>query len=388
MYLKTIGFKKLYINIWRFDLFIHRLYDLRWHLANVSTEGVYFALILLAYERYFIKRSWWLITLVYLLIAVYSAVFIYTATIFIVIYSIVRAVETNKSFKDYLLFHLKFAALAALGVGISSISLFSTYLLMVQSPRGSGEASFTDKLMQFPVFGFETGKHYVTALSRMFSNDLVGSGVDFRGWYNYLEAPIFYCGLVTLLLFTQLFAFSDRKHKILYGSLLGLYLIPVIFPYFRYAFWAFTGDYYRIFSLIFVFNFIYLTVNSINKLFENKISLKYLIPTFVVILLLLVSPFQGSDMPVDGTIKMILIILLAAYFLLSLLFIFKPAGEYVRLALLLVFCVEIALLPSITLNRRLTVKKDDISQKVGFNDYSNEAVKYLNSIDKSFFPDA
>src|SRR6185369_9469619 len=99
-----------------------------------------------------------------------------------------------------------------------------------------------------PMFATGSALHNITAVMRLFSCDLMGTGSDFKGWENYLEAPTFYTGLLSLILFPAVFGFLDKRRKIIYGVFLSFWILPVLFPYFRYAFWLFTGDYYRAFS--------------------------------------------------------------------------------------------------------------------------------------------
>ena len=73
---------------------------------------------------------------------------------------------------------------------------------------------------------------------------MLGTGDDFRGWQNYLEAPLTYCGLLCLLILPQVFVSGHGSPDYLRLFLAGM-LIPTVFPWFRYLFWLFQGDYYR-----------------------------------------------------------------------------------------------------------------------------------------------
>ena len=48
-------------------------------------------------------------------------------------------------------------------------------------------------------------------------------------------------------------------------------------------------------------------------------------------------------------------------------------------------CIELIYLSGLTVNRRTIVSASEIKEKVGYNDYTLEAVAYLKSIDKSFY---
>jgi len=55
------------------------------------------------------------------------------------------------------------------------------------------------------------------------------------------------------------------------------------------------------------------------------------------------------------------------------------------MALLIIICVEAILFSYITVNKRFVVTKDELNDKVGYNDYTMEVLKYLQSHDKSFY---
>src|SRR4029078_3071995 len=99
-----------------------------------------------------------------------------------------------------------------------------------------------------------------SSVLRFFSSDVQGTGSDFHGWNNYLEAPMLYCGLITVLTFPQFLASATRKVRILYGTRVAAAGAALVFPYLRWAFWVFSGNYYRTFSFFVSLLFLYLGV--------------------------------------------------------------------------------------------------------------------------------
>ncbi len=207
-----------------------------------STEVVYVALLLYSFERFFQNGSWLLFAICIALIAAFSPFYLYLQGSFIFVYSIVRFY--NKSgidSKQFLLMEAKLIMIGIIGLGISAVFLMPAIDLYLQSPRVGGESGFFNTLNSVSKFAISDASELWTALSRTFSPDLFGNGSNFKGWYNYMEAPVFYCGTLALLLFPQIFLTINNKRKITYGLLLVVVFVVIFIPYFRYLFWLFRG---------------------------------------------------------------------------------------------------------------------------------------------------
>ena len=211
-----------------------------------SIEACYFAILLLGFEKVFKQNSWYLFPIAIALISIMRPFNLYFYGLFLIIYFLFRHFSSdNFSWKYLFINGLKLFGLAILGISISMFFFVSGVQLMLDSPRVSGNSSYFNLLHSRPIFFTEQPLHYITAIFRTFSNDMLGNGSNFRGWYNYLEAPMTYIGILPLVLFPQVFFLLNKKKKITYSIFLAIFIIPVIFPYFRYAFWAFAGDYFR-----------------------------------------------------------------------------------------------------------------------------------------------
>ncbi len=223
---------------------------------SYSSTGACVAFLLLAFEKLYRKNDgrWFPLAVALMATSVFS---LYTYGLFLLLYSLFRFLDENGwSIGSYSRLLLKMTLLGVLGVAIGFVFFFSEAMHMVQSPRVSGHVGYFQSLGRVPVFGLENWSitraswgipllHLKTAVLRMFSSDIMGIGEYFRGWYNYLEAPLFYCGLLTLLLVPSVFASLDKKRKWVYGIFAAFWALIVIFPYFRYAYNLFTGDYYK-----------------------------------------------------------------------------------------------------------------------------------------------
>ena len=259
-----------------------------------STEACYLALLLLGFEKLYRQNTGYLLTLAIALFAILNPFRLYIYGIFLIIYFLFRHLTSEEpTLKKFFTVSLKMAGFGFLGIIISSFILVADYQHLLQSPRGGGNFSYFKTLFSIPVFSFERQEHYVTALLRLFSGDLMGNGTNYTGWHNYLEAPLFYIGLLPLLLMPQVFlSSSNKRKKIVYASFLIVILIPVIFPFFRYALFLYTGDYYRSFSIFVSLSFLFLGLYALDGIDrEYSINTYMLLGTLFILILILYFPY-------------------------------------------------------------------------------------------------
>lgn len=350
-------------------------------------EAMMLALMLYSFEKIFQDNSWYLFPILIAMLGISMPVNIYVYGLFIFIYMLFRYfLEKGMELKGLLKLVLKMALLGVLGVGMSSMFLFSNIKQLLDSPRVLGDASYFNTLSHFPVFGFADASNYITTIMRFFSNDLLGTGSNFKGWNNYLEAPLFYCGLLTLLLIPQVFAYLNKKQKVLYGVFLAIWLIPIIFPFFRYAFWLFTGDYYRAFSLCVATGFVFIGLRALNYLDRlGKVNLITLIITLVFLLCLLLYPYLPQAEIMDKDLRAVVRNFLIIYAILIYLQSLPKTKFLAQVAMVLALVIELSYFSSITVNKRMVMTSKELKHKTGFNDYTNDAVDYIKKMDNSFY---
>ncbi len=354
-----------------------------------STEVVYVAMLLYSFERFYQKGSWLLFAICIALVAASGPFYLYLQGLFIFVYSLVR--HYNKSsinIKQLLLMEVKLMMIGIIGLGISAVFFMPAVDLYLQSPRVGGESGFFASLSSVSKFAISDATELWTALSRTFSPDLLGNGSNFKGWNNYLEAPVFYCGTLGLLLFPQIFLNVDYKRKITYGLLLAVLILVIILPYFRYLFWLFSGDYYRTFSLYVTLILIFFSVRSLNYLITHqKLNIWLLLITSVLLISFLhmipenVNQTTVVDLKLRSTINTIIIfstgILMLVYF--------SKTRYLGTLLLLMIVSVEIIYMTSNSVNNRQVLTPKKMEAKLGYNDFTIEALEQLKNRDKSFY---
>jgi uncharacterized membrane protein YfhO len=353
----------------------------------LADEVVCFAGILLGTEEAVQHGRWLILALAVVLVGMITPFHLYLCALFLLSYVPIRLFG-QYGWQPRIILRTCFAlaAIAALGVGLGAIVTLPYLQAVLNSPRGSGTTSAVAALSSFPLFGLESARHYITATFRPFANDMLGAGDDFHGWLNYLEAPLTYCGLLCLVIFPQVFVGAPRRRRIIYLLFLAGILIPTVFPWFRYLFWLFQGDYYRTYSLFLILGVITLSMIAFSRYIECRtLNLWVLAATTLVLVGTLYLPFDELQALVNPDLK------LAATILLLLFSILLAAGQFMKrqtLAAYLILglaAIELIRFDLITVSNRKTVTKQELKERVGYNDETVDAVRDIKASDDSFF---
>jgi uncharacterized membrane protein YfhO len=354
----------------------------------LADEVFCFAGLLYALELALKRGLWFLVVPMVALIGAIDAFHLYLAALFLLLYVPLR-LSRQYGWKPRTVFRISFqlAGVAALGACLGAILALPNLYAMLNSPRGSGASSFLSTLRSIPLLGFESQLHNITAALRPFGNDILGTAEGFQGWQNYLEAPSTYCGLVSLILLPQVFVGASKRHRVVYAIFLAAAIIPAVFPWFRYLFWVFQGNYYRTFSLFSVLGVILLSATALSR-YESGRSLKFwlLAVTTVVLIGVLYLPIPEMQSRIDPALK-----LEATFFLVGYAVILA-AGQLTRRAMLASYilvglaAVELVLFDYIGVSsRRNTVSKQELEARVGYNDETYDVLRDIKASDNSSF---
>ena len=352
-----------------------------------SSEALYVAVILYGFERWLNhnKILWFVLGICAL--AFLQPFFLYPYTLFLAAYIPVRYNDVNDGqWNKFPLFIAKTIGLAVVAVAISAYQLFPDLLQYIESPRVGGDASLVSALKTQPMFGITDPALRFTTTFRAFGSDMLGTGSDFKGWQNYLEAPLFYCGILCLVAFPQAFIAFNKKQKIAWSIFAVLFTLPIFFPYFRYIFWAFSGNYFRAYSLVVTLMLLIFAIKGLDHVIKTKtVNLIVLGSTVAFLLLLLFSPAADFEPAINQGMRSTstLLVLLYAGILWALT---RDNLRVISSLLLIVFCFgEMIFYSSTTINQRENVTGQELTEKVGYNDYSVEAIKYIRDHDKGFY---
>ncbi len=356
-----------------------------WHLY--STECVVAAALLLAFEKYFSERKWFLLPLVFAYVAASQSVFLFTSGLLLTGYSTLRVLAQKRASAGKLAgLYARLFSLGALGSGLSSIFLVSNLSWILDSPRIAGSAGYFSALSSEDPFGLASPLEYISSLCRLFSNDLLGGGRSFKGWNNYMESPLLYSTLAALVLAPQVFLLAERRRKGFLTAAFALCLVPFIFPYYRHMFWLFSGDYYRslsLFMIIIVIFFGAYAVDLIEK--RGQANLPMAGASVLFLLLVLYIPLGPKNDLIDASLRFKIGGFLAVYGGVLCLARDRSSRNLWKPLLLLVLIAELVFMGSTALRQRDSITSEDWRGKTGFNDYSIEALKFIKENDKGFF---
>ncbi len=364
-----------------------------WNLFTF--EAFNMALLLLAFELLFTRRKWYLFPVAIFLICISQPFNLYVYGLFLIGYILLRLLQTSRfDIKTFLALFSQMLGLSVLGILLSGPFLVENIMQILESPRGSGHNTYTHLLASSAVFGTPDKWQMGTDVLRFFSSDLAGSGDFFNGWHNFLEAPMFYCGLPCLLLFPQVFAFLERRLKIAFFIFISIWLLPIAFPWFRYAFWLFSGDYYRAYSFFVAFFVLYYSLHALAAIIKNgKISVITLVVTLTLLFALLNYPFfpdksilywPEKAIPVHFLYVFVSIMLIV--YSVTLYLMGRPASiPIMKYVFLFMVVFELAFLSRITVSNIEQTSASELTQRKGYNDYTLEAVRYLRQTDHSFY---
>lgn len=355
-----------------------------WHFH--AYEVVCFSFLLFAAEQAVARGRWALLAAGVAGLGLLGAFHLYLGALFLCFYVPVRLRSVfSGQVGPVLRRSLLLAGVAFLGLGLTAIVSMGSFYSLLHSPRGAGPTPLFRALVSMPIFGLETSQHYATAILRMFAHDMAGTGSDFRGSQNYLEAPMSYGGLICLLFFPQIFCRATRRERVSYGLFAAFVIVPTIFPWFRYVFWAFQGDYYRTFSLFSLLGIITLCMKRLSRYGQGvPLNLWILGITLLILLGVLFVPFEPLQSVMSSRLRWV-----AAIFLVSYV-IFLKGGQlfaWPRAATWAVFgltVVELVYFDRITITRPV-VMKPELEQRVGYNDETADAIRDIKASDHSFY---
>jgi uncharacterized membrane protein YfhO len=354
---------------------------------NHSFEPFFAAVSLHAFELFFQRRILWPLPLAFAVIVSYAPIHLYLFSVFLFGYALVRYVQEREwQWKEALMFFARLAGLLFLGVGLASVFFLTNLGLLLDSPRVGGNLSSVAQLSAYPIFGLAKLDLLMSVFTRAFSNDLVGTADAFKGWGNYLESPMLYCGLISLLLAPQAIFLLRGRQRALCSVVAVVLLAPLFFPFFRYLFWGFTGSYFRTLSLFQTIALLLAALVALSTIErERRFSTFILASTLGICVVGLFAPAFAPKEVLDPRLR----IAITGFLAIDVLLLYGVSAtrwsSIAKLGLLALACVEIGWFSWITVNRRDAMSPAELRERRGYNDSTIETVEYLRAVDNNFY---
>lgn len=352
-----------------------------------GNEVICIAFVLFGVEVALRRGRWLPLALAVGLFALLSAFHIYLCAILLLGYAAARLyIAPTPQTGSRPARIISFAMIAALGLGLTAPVWLDSAQAIYHSPRGTGPESYAHQLLSSGVFHLESPLNYFTSVWRTFSNDILGTGDNFRGWSNYLEASSSYAGLFPLLMLPQAFVRAQKRRRLIYALLFVSIIVTLALPWFRYLFWLFQGNYYRTLSFFSITAVILLSMKALSRYFEKGILNLWLLGgTLIVLLVILFLPLPQMQKLIDPFLRAIVALFLVSYALGLAL------GRWLRkeplFSWLIVFVSmgELAYFSSTTVASTPTVTKTELQQRIGYNDSTKEALQQIRTNDPAFY---
>ncbi|MBK9982209.1 MAG: YfhO family protein [Saprospiraceae bacterium] len=161
----------------------------------------WYTLSFLGLELLLRKKNWWLFIVPFVMMLDVRAYFL---ILFMAVYSFIRIMDIYQfSLKELWMNYKRIFICGIFAFLVALPFIGGNWHRFAYSPRVSGKVSYSENLSAVFPFRIASPEHYLTAFFRLISNDALGTANTFNGWKNYLEAPLFYIGLITILLVFQ-----------------------------------------------------------------------------------------------------------------------------------------------------------------------------------------
>lgn len=186
-------------------------------------------LLLFCTECYFQDNKWWLIPPCVFLIGVcLGFYFLFLYAVLLCIYTTARFVYSGTSWREFPLFMLKNIGIYLLGVLAWGVILIGFTWSLFGTERFSATEGYVDDNSPFKLV---SPSILLSALMSLFDPNFAGVFRDYSGTLNYLERPLFYCGLLSLFLIPQAFILGKKRAKGIFAFFFCLALLYMIVPF-------------------------------------------------------------------------------------------------------------------------------------------------------------
>jgi uncharacterized membrane protein YfhO len=364
---------------------------------NYGAECAIAAFILYAMEVYLKDGKWRLLPVsIFLLLISFGVYYLYLYVILIFIYSTARYLYAAKfHIKEYVAYILKIAGLCSIGVLMSGFIFIPYIFSMFGSFRFEKTADSTSIAAYIMnLFKFDNAGVYLSAFYRFFSSDVLGVFYKYSGALNCLEGPLFYCGLINLLLMPQAFYLSDKKTRRFFMFGIFASLAYLVFPNIHLLLNGFIRVSFKLSSLWICVVLLVITACAVDAIANGSVlNKKILLATFaflVIVFINLLNLLWGNGISFSRGVSVYVTLFLLAYTM-----ILYHSGRLKRInmmkALFFLVVFEACIFSRITVRTQykfasgIAENETDSASKKGYYDYAADAIALIKSADHGFF---
>lgn len=243
-----------------------------------------------------------------------------------------------------------------------------------------------------PLTFFTDKKAYISALYRTLGVNIV-QGKDNPLWWNdILSDPIFYCGLLIIILLPGCFLHGMKMHKWIYSGVLVLPMAYISVEPFRILVNGFASNYFKLSSFWISVLILYIVASNLDDFFQWSSPFKY-IPSFILgCAFIRISFWLSSSYALNMEELKKSIALIGIYMLILLWSAMSNKTGCAKILLLLFVALEVYDQGVVNVTSMDTISAAEF-QKKGYNDNTLQALEYLDTmesvknyrIDKQYF---
>ena len=358
---------------------------------TLSFEVVLLALGLWAVEYAIARRPLYFAVLpaAMVVIAQNNNVFMVYLSAMLIAYLVFRLLE-QQDWKQRMVPMGVTLALLVCGLALSYNQFLALRQQVTESGRAegiarSGAVSTYGTDMSVGVTDIADSKERSNIILRAYSGVMMGSGNAYRGMMNFLEGPMLYIGLPMLLFIPAFLVGTDRRRRVVYGTLLAGLIVLLFFPWFRFAFWGFNLDYFREYTLLIGTALLIISMRGFNRFVEGGNGITRWMPSITALtLMLLLVTVGASPTDVDADVRNTVTVLLLGFAIAggAMAITRKPT---VLLAFLVLTVIDLTLNADATINDRVALTAKDIARGRLYGDDTRKAVDWLRQHDTGLY---
>jgi hypothetical protein len=348
---------------------------------GMSMELVLYPLVLAGVVLFLKTGNRWALPAL-IALAAYCGAFMFAVGLLLAYFCLFRCLVADAPAMEFRRWLFGIFPLALLGTALAAPVVIHTAIQILDSPRVTGDHSLMAKLMPIAL-GVNDIEVLRAELGAFFHKDIFGIANNYRGWRNYLEGPMFYVGMLPLLLIPQLWSAETRNRRRLLVIMLAVGAF-LLFPAIRFLTYGFSAPYFRANNLWISMLLLLLAARALDHIMASGIGLRRLFATSATLATALIALWVTSP---EGSIASahawkILALIVASTGALSLtpLLSNRPVARFLVLAGITALSAAWLTYASFNADRRPVTP-----QTTGYADGSAEMVAAIREMDRAPF---